>query len=159
MKNLGSNSYSCPRSLEILLAVFLFLGQGRPKCPSLHLDKLKAHPLMSHILCTLYWIYKIKISFWKPYVLLKLISGVSTECIADYLKRLSFLHCLFLPPLSNIRCPQARGFISGLSILTLGLYFCLCASIILFFLFLFLFFFFSVVLVPFIKGPIPSLWT
>ena len=85
MKNLGSNSYSCPRSLEILLAVFLFLGQGRPKCPSLHLDKLKAHPLMSHILCTLYWIYKIKISFWKPYVLLKLISGVSTECIADYL--------------------------------------------------------------------------
>ena len=33
------------------------------------------------------------------------------------LKRLSFLHCIFLPPLPKIRCPQVRGFISGLSIL------------------------------------------
>ena len=34
------------------------------------------------------------------------------------LKRLSFLHCIFLPPLSKIRCPQGgHGFISGLSIL------------------------------------------
>ena len=32
-------------------------------------------------------------------------------------KRLSFLHCIFLPPLSNIRCPQMYGFISGLYIL------------------------------------------
>ena len=33
------------------------------------------------------------------------------------LKRLSFLHCIFLPPLSKIRCPYVCGFISGLSIL------------------------------------------
>ena len=33
------------------------------------------------------------------------------------LKRLSFLHCVFLPPLSKIRCPQVHGSISGLSIL------------------------------------------
>ena len=33
------------------------------------------------------------------------------------LKRLSFLHCTFLPPLSKIRCPKVHGFISGLSIL------------------------------------------
>ena len=33
------------------------------------------------------------------------------------LKRLSILHCIFLPPLSKIRCPQVCGFISGLSIL------------------------------------------
>ena len=33
------------------------------------------------------------------------------------LKRLPFLHCIFLPPLSKIRCPYVRGFISGLSIL------------------------------------------
>ena len=26
------------------------------------------------------------------------------------LKRLSFLHCIFLPPLSKIRCPYVRGF-------------------------------------------------
>ena len=33
------------------------------------------------------------------------------------LKRLSFFHCISLPPLSKMRCPQVRGFISGLSIL------------------------------------------
>ena len=33
------------------------------------------------------------------------------------LKKLSFLHCIFLPPLSKIRCPYVRGFISGLSVL------------------------------------------
>ena len=32
------------------------------------------------------------------------------------LKRLSFLHCIFLPPLSKIRWPYVRGFISRLSI-------------------------------------------
>ena len=33
------------------------------------------------------------------------------------LKRLSFPHCIFLPPLSKIRSQQVRGFISGFSIL------------------------------------------
>ena len=33
------------------------------------------------------------------------------------LKRLFFLHCIFLPPLSKIRWPCVCGFISGLSIL------------------------------------------
>ena len=33
------------------------------------------------------------------------------------LKRLSFLHCILLPPLSKIRWPYVHGFISGLSIL------------------------------------------
>ena len=33
------------------------------------------------------------------------------------LKRFSFLHCIFLPPLSKVRCPHVCGFISGLSIL------------------------------------------
>ena len=33
------------------------------------------------------------------------------------LKSLSFPHCIFLPPLSEIRYPQVHGFISGLSIL------------------------------------------
>ena len=33
------------------------------------------------------------------------------------LKRLSLIHCVFLPPLSKIKCPQVHGFISGLSIL------------------------------------------
>ena len=29
------------------------------------------------------------------------------------LKRLSLIHCIFLPPLSKIRCPSVRGFISA----------------------------------------------
>ena len=33
------------------------------------------------------------------------------------LKRLSFPHCIFLPPLSKIRYPQVHGFISELPIL------------------------------------------
>ena len=32
--------------------------------------------------------------------------------------RMSLIHCIFLPPLSKIRCPYVRGFISGLSILS-----------------------------------------
>ena len=36
------------------------------------------------------------------------------------LKRVSFLHCMFLPPLSKIRCPYVHGFISGHSILYHG---------------------------------------
>ena len=32
-------------------------------------------------------------------------------------KRLSLFHCIFLPLLSKIRCPQMHGYISGLSIL------------------------------------------
>ena len=40
------------------------------------------------------------------------------------LKRLSFPHCIFLPPLSKIRYPCVHGFIYGLSICSIGLYFC-----------------------------------
>ena len=43
------------------------------------------------------------------------------------LKRLSFLHCIFLPPVSKIRWPYVGGFISGLSILfqwSMFLFFC-----------------------------------
>ena len=47
------------------------------------------------------------------------------------LKRLSLPHCIFLSPLSKIRYPWVHGFISGLSICSIGLYFCFCASIIL----------------------------
>ena len=48
------------------------------------------------------------------FILLQVVDQFSQQHL---LKRLSFLHCIFLPPLSKIRCPQVRGFISGLSIL------------------------------------------
>ena len=35
----------------------------------------------------------------------------------QFLIRLSFLNCIFLPPLSKISYPEVHGFISGLSIL------------------------------------------
>ena len=38
-------------------------------------------------------------------------------CDHHLLKRLSFRHCMFLPPLSKITCLYVCGFISGLSIL------------------------------------------
>ena len=47
------------------------------------------------------------------------------------LKRLSFPHCTFLPPLLKLSCPYVGGFISGLSILFHWSYFCFCASTIL----------------------------
>ena len=48
------------------------------------------------------------------FILLKVVDWFSQY---QLLKRLSFLHCISLPPLSRIRCPQVRGFISGLSVL------------------------------------------
>ena len=63
------------------------------------------------------------------FILLQVVDQFSQHHL---LKRLSFLHCIFLPPLSKTRCPYVHGFISGLSILFHWSYFCLCASTILF---------------------------
>ena len=43
------------------------------------------------------------------FILLRVLDQFSQHHL---LKRLSFLHCIFLPPLSKM-CPQVRGFISG----------------------------------------------
>ena len=48
------------------------------------------------------------------FILLQVVGQFSQHHL---LKRLSFLHCIFLPPLSKIRCPYVCGFIAGLSIL------------------------------------------
>ena len=48
------------------------------------------------------------------FILLQVVDQFSQHHL---LKRLSFFHCVSLPPLSKIRWPYARGFISGLSIL------------------------------------------
>ena len=46
------------------------------------------------------------------YILLQVFDQFSQHHL---LKRLSLLHCIFLPPLSKIRYPYVCGFISGLS--------------------------------------------
>ena len=48
------------------------------------------------------------------FILLQVVDQFSLHHL---LKRLSLIHCIFVPPLSKIRCPQVCGFISGLSIL------------------------------------------
>ena len=48
------------------------------------------------------------------FILLQVVDQFSQHYL---LKRLSFFHCISWPPLSKIRCPQVRGFISGISIL------------------------------------------
>ena len=48
------------------------------------------------------------------FILLQVVDQFSQHHL---LKRLSFLHGIFLSPLSKIRCPWVCGFISGLSIL------------------------------------------
>ena len=48
------------------------------------------------------------------FILLQVVDRFSQH---NLLKRLTFLHYIFLVPLSKIRCPWVHGFISGLSIL------------------------------------------
>ena len=48
------------------------------------------------------------------FILLQVVDQISQHHL---LKRLSLIHCIFLPPLSKIRCPYVRGFISNQSIL------------------------------------------
>ena len=42
------------------------------------------------------------------FILLQVVDQFSQHLL---LKRLSFLHCIFLPPLSKIKCPYVHGFI------------------------------------------------
>ena len=58
------------------------------------------------------FVYGVRKCF--SFILLQVVDQFSQHHL---LKRLSFFRCIFLPPLSEIRCPQVRGFISGLSIL------------------------------------------
>ena len=44
------------------------------------------------------------------FILLQVVEQFSQHHL---LKRLSLIHCIFLPPLSKIRCPSVRGFISA----------------------------------------------
>ena len=53
-------------------------------------------------------------SMWSSFILLQVVNQFSQHHL---LKRLSLFHCIFLPPLSKIRCPYVCGFISGLSVL------------------------------------------
>ena len=48
------------------------------------------------------------------FILLQVVDEISQHHL---LKRLSLIHCIFLPPLSKIRCPYVRGFIAALFII------------------------------------------
>ena len=59
------------------------------------------------------------------FILLQVVDQISQNHL---LKRLSFLHCIFLPPLSKIRCPQVVDLSLGFLLCSIDLYFCLCVS-------------------------------
>ena len=62
------------------------------------------------------------------FILLQVVDQFSQHYL---LKRLSFLHCIFLPPLSKISCPRCVDLSLGFLFCSIDLYFCLCASTIL----------------------------
>jgi len=74
-------------------------GLPSPSSGDLYYPKIEIATLIS----LLHWqkSYLTLVPPWKPHLL----------------KRLSFLHCIFLLPLSKIRCPQVHGLIYGLSCL------------------------------------------
>ena len=76
----------------------------------------------SFIVSGLTFISLIHFEFIFVYGVIKCSSFILLQVVDQFsqhhlLKRSSFLHCIFLPPLSKISCPKVRGFISGLSIL------------------------------------------
>ena len=61
---------------------------------------------------------------WSSFILLRVAFHFPQHHL---LKRFSFLHCVFLGPLSKIICTYACGFISGLSVLFCwGICVCVC---------------------------------
>ena len=58
------------------------------------------------------FIFMYGIGKCSSFILLQVVDQFSQHCL---LKRLSFFPCISSPPLSKIRCPQVRGFISGKS--------------------------------------------
>ena len=66
--------------------------------------------LMFRCLIHLEFIFVYGVRKWSSFILLQVLDQISQHHL---LKRLSLIHCIFLPPLSKIRCPYVRGFISG----------------------------------------------
>ena len=65
----------------------------------------------------------------KWFILLQVVDQFSQHHL---LKRLSLLHCIFLPPLSKISVHRCVDLSLGLLFCSIDLYFCLCTSTILF---------------------------
>ena len=73
---------------------------------------LPSFPSGLHKSSTFIFVYGVRKC--SSFILLQVVDQFSQNHL---LKGLSLIHCIFLPPLSKIRCPQVCGFISGLSIL------------------------------------------
>ena len=70
------------------------------------------------------FIFEYGIRKCSSFILLQVVDQFSQHHL---LKRLSFLHCIFLPPLQKIRCLQVCGFISGLfTLFHLSIFLSLC---------------------------------
>ena len=70
------------------------------------------------------FIFVYGVTNYSCFILLQVVDQFSQHHL---IKRLSFCHCIFLPPLAKIRCLQVHGLISGLSVLFhLSIFLSLC---------------------------------
>ena len=94
----------------------------RGSCCDLHQRVFCLFPSKSFMVFSLTFMYLIHFEFiflfdvrrCPNFILLHLATQFSQHHL---LNRQSFLHCIFFPPLSKIRCPYICGFISGFCIL------------------------------------------
>ena len=90
-------------------------------------------PLKIFIMSTLSFTSSIHFEFIFVYVVRECSNFILLHVAVQFslhhlLKRLSFLHCIFLSPLSQIRCPQVVGLLLGFLSCFIDLYFCFRAS-------------------------------
>ena len=96
----------CQRELPMLSSK-RFIVSGLTLKPLIHLEFIFVYSVRD---CSNFILLSVAIQFSQHHFFFE-------EAPLFILKRLCFLHCIFLPPLSMIRCPYVRGFISGLSFL------------------------------------------
>ena len=106
----------------VFISIILGVGSQRTLLFIMSSCFLPMFPSRSLIVSSLTFRYLIHFKSIFVYGVRKCSSFVLLQVVDQFsqhhlLKRLSFLHCIFLPPLSKIRCPYVCGFISGLSIL------------------------------------------
>ena len=85
-------------SVLLMLSSKSFIVSGLTLTSLIHFQFIFVHGIRKH----------------SNFILLHVVAQFSHK---NLLKRLSFPYCIFLPPLSKIRCPQVWGFIPRLPIL------------------------------------------
>ena len=108
-------SVVCYKStVNIFDSVFLLWFMSESVLPMFSSKSFIVSGLTFRFLIHFEFIFVCGVKKYSSFIFLQVVDQFSQHHL---LKRLPFLHCIFLTPLSKIRCPYVRGFISGLSIL------------------------------------------